>query len=183
MLLRCFLIWPCAEVRLRKNFGKHRLDFIQNVSKIVLYIFICVYKMSGDFFADHEWELSSFYSYFCDAVLPFSTAWNCTICCVAATERISENMHIVANEPSLAFYRLQVSAAICEVCLAWEVVGMFERCCLLSGTCEEGTAPHGGKASRGDQIAPRTPRPLLWCGVCCWVIMTRSSIHMKMKSN
>lgn len=26
---------------------------------------------------------------------------------VAATERISENMHIVANEPSLAFYRVQ----------------------------------------------------------------------------
>lgn len=26
---------------------------------------------------------------------------------VLATERISENMHIVANEPSLAFYRLQ----------------------------------------------------------------------------
>jgi hypothetical protein len=25
----------------------------------------------------------------------------------AATQRISENMHIVANEPSLAFYRLQ----------------------------------------------------------------------------
>lgn len=24
-----------------------------------------------------------------------------------ATERISENMHIVANEPSLAFYRVQ----------------------------------------------------------------------------
>lgn len=26
---------------------------------------------------------------------------------ILATERISENMHIVANEPSLAFYRLQ----------------------------------------------------------------------------
>ena len=26
---------------------------------------------------------------------------------IVATERISENMHIVANEPSLAFYRLQ----------------------------------------------------------------------------
>lgn len=26
---------------------------------------------------------------------------------VSVTERISENMHIVANEPSLAFYRLQ----------------------------------------------------------------------------
>lgn len=26
---------------------------------------------------------------------------------LTATEKISENMHIVANEPSLAFYRLQ----------------------------------------------------------------------------
>lgn len=26
---------------------------------------------------------------------------------ILATERISENMHIIANEPSLAFYRLQ----------------------------------------------------------------------------
>lgn len=30
-----------------------------------------------------------------------------TMCMFSATERVSENMHIVANEPSLAFYRLQ----------------------------------------------------------------------------
>ena len=27
--------------------------------------------------------------------------------CSTATEKISENMHIIANEPSLAFYRIQ----------------------------------------------------------------------------
>lgn len=29
------------------------------------------------------------------------------MCGISATEKISENMHIVANEPSLAFYRIQ----------------------------------------------------------------------------
>lgn len=32
---------------------------------------------------------------------------NFCFCSVLATEKISENMHIVANEPSLAFYRIQ----------------------------------------------------------------------------
>ncbi|KAK9889878.1 hypothetical protein WA026_008679 [Henosepilachna vigintioctopunctata] len=39
--------------------------------------------------------------------MSFSTDSDLEVKVRKATERISENMHIVANEPSLAFYRLQ----------------------------------------------------------------------------
>lgn len=51
-----------------------------------------------------------FYTHSSQRCIDFSMISNFMLFCLfgyLATEKISENMHIVANDPSLAFYRLQ----------------------------------------------------------------------------